>query len=211
MQKQLEPALEERVLGEFERLAQLEDGSGIIEAELLEFVDVLGDVVFGSPRLRIASQTLLGEVLTGLGEDEAVADVLQRNLRDCGALPSERCVHYECARAAQVAVIRILRTIARMEALELRDVVKRFYETVNAVPPIQTALSFTMDVLDAAALDAHPDDMVRVVQDYADQILWHADGELNDYFAEVEAIVAAREANLRFGKSGISGVDSFGM
>lgn len=192
---------EREALGELERLAQLDDGSGIIEPQLISYLDSLGDDAYDMPCLRVAGQTLLGEVLTGLGEDEHVASVLERNIAD--SIPWIGMTEGEAlrVRAAQVVVIRLLRIIARMEAVELRDVVARCQRSI--VPPaIQLALSLTVDVLGAAALDAHPDDMVRVVLDYADRVMWLADGELIDYFAELEQIVQARERDLRFGETG---------
>ena len=83
----LEPEEGLEALGEINRLAQLDDGSGIIESQLISYLDSLGDDAYDMPCLRIAGQTLLGEVLTGLGEDERVAEVLRRNIQDSVVLP----------------------------------------------------------------------------------------------------------------------------
>lgn len=196
-------------LGEIERLAQLDDGSGIIETQLISYLDSLGDDAYDMPCLRIAGQTLLGEVLTGLGEDDRVAAVLRRNIEDSILRPGmteEDALH---ARAAQVVVVRLLRIIARMEAVELRDVVAEQCQLPDIPAVVRVALSLTVDILAAASLDAHPDDMVRVVLDYADQVLWLADDDLNDYFSELEAIVQQREKDLQFGRFGEPGAAQF--
>nr|WP_120490992.1 hypothetical protein [Corynebacterium lactis] len=193
---------EHEALGEIERLAQLDDGSGIIEPQLISYLDSLGDDAYDMPCLRIAGQTLLGEVLTGLGEDEYVASVLERNIADSVVIPGMTEGEAIRARAAQVVVIRLLRVIARMEAVELREVVAGQCARPEIPAAVRTALALTIDVLAAAALDAHPDDMVRVVLDYADQVMWLADAELIDYFSELEEIVQDRERSLRFGEPG---------
>lgn len=206
----LEPEEGLEALGEINRLAQLDDGSGIIEPQLISYLDSLGDDAYDMPCLRIAGQTLLGEVLTGLGEDDRVAEVLRRNIQDSVAVPGmseEEALH---ARAAQVVVVRLLRIIARMEAVELRNVVAQQCLTSDISPVVRVALSLTVDILDAARLDAHPDDMVRVVLDYADQVLWLADDDLNAYFAELEMIVRQREKDLEFGRFGEPGAARFG-
>lgn len=206
----LEPEEGLEALGEINRLAQLDDGSGIIEPQLISYLDSLGDDAYDMPCLRIAGQTLLGEVLTGLGEDERVAEVLRRNIEDSVVLPGmseEEALH---ARAAQVVVVRLLRIIARMEAVELRNVVAQQCLASQIPPVVRVALTLTVDILDAARLDAHPDDMVRVVLDYADQVLWLADDDLNAYFAELEMIVQQREKDLEFGRFGEPGAARFG-
>ncbi|WP_048760592.1 hypothetical protein [Corynebacterium vitaeruminis] len=206
----LEPEEGLEALGEINRLAQLDDGSGIIEPELISYLDSLGDDAYDMPCLRIAGQTLLGEVLTGLGEDERVTEVLRRNIQDSVVRPGmteEEALH---ARAAQVVVVRLLRVIARMEAVELRNVVAQQCLAPEIPPVVRVALSLTVDILDAARLDAHPDDMVRVVLDYADQVLWLADEDLNAYFAELERIVQQREKDLEFGRFGEPGAARFG-
>ena len=162
------------------------------------------------PCLRIAGQTLLGEVLTGLGEDERVAEVLRRNIQDSVVLPGMSEEEALQARAAQVVVVRLLRIIARMEAVELRNVVAQQCLASQIPPVVRVALTLTVDILDAARLDAHPDDMVRVVLDYADQVLWLADDNLNAYFAELEMIVQQREKDLEFGRFGEPGAARFG-
>ena len=113
----LEPEEGLEALGEINRLAQLDDGSGIIESQLISYLDSLGDDAYDMPCLRIAGQTLLGEVLTGLGEDERVAEVLRRNIQDSVVLPGMSEEEALQARAAQVVVVRLLRIIARMEAV----------------------------------------------------------------------------------------------
>lgn len=206
----LEPEEGLEALGEINRLAQLDDGSGIIEPQLISYLDSLGDDAYDMPCLRIAGQTLLGEVLTGLGEDDRVAEVLRRNIQDSVVRPGmseEEALH---ARAAQVVVVRLLRIIARMEAVELREVVAQQCLAPEIPPVVRVALSLTVDILDAARLDAHPDDMVRVVLDYADQVLWLADDDLNAYFAELEMIVQQREKDLEFGRFGEPGAARFG-
>lgn len=206
----LEPEEGLEALGEINRLAQLDDGSGIIEPQLISYLDSLGDDAYDLPCLRIAGQTLLGEVLTGLGEDERVAEVLRRNIRDSVVLPGMSEEEALQARAAQVVVVRLLRIIARMEAVELRNAVAQQCLTSQIPPVVRVALTLTVDILDAARLDAHPDDMVRVVLDYADQVLWLADDELNAYFAELEMIVQQREKDLEFGRFGEPGAARFG-
>ena len=198
----LEPEEGLEALGEINRLAQLDDGSGIIEPQLISYLDSLGDDAYDMPCLRIAGQTLLGEVLTGLGEDERVAEVLRRNIQDSVVLPGMSEEEALQARAAQVVVVRLLRIIARMEAVELRNVVAQQCLASQIPPVVRVALTLTVDILDAARLDAHPDDMVRVVLDYADQVLWLADDNLNAYFAELEMIVQQREKDLEFGRFG---------
>ncbi len=119
----LEPEEGLEALGEINRLAQLDDGSGIIEPQLISYLDSLGYDAYDMPCLRSAGQTLLGELLTGLGEDERVAEVLRRNIQDSVVLPGMSEEEALQARAAQVVVVRLLRIIARMEAVELRNVV----------------------------------------------------------------------------------------
>ncbi len=206
----LEPEEGLEALGEINRLAQLDDGSGIIEPQLISYLDSLGDDAYDMPCLRIAGQTLLGEVLTGLGEDERVAEVLRRNIRDSVVLPGMSEEEALQARAAQVVVVRLLRIIARMEAVELRNAVAQQCLAPQIPPVVRVALTLTVDILDAARLDAHPDDMVRVVLDYADQVLWLADDDLNAYFAELEMIVQQREKDLEFGRFGEPGAARFG-
>ena len=206
----LEPEEGLEALGEINRLAQLDDGSGIIEPQLISYLDSLGDDAYDMPCLRIAGQTLLGEVLTGLGEDERVAEVLRRNIQDSVVLPGMSEEEALQARAAQVVVVRLLRIIARMEAVELRNVVAQQRLALQIPPVVRVALTLTVDILDAARLDAHPDDMVRVVLDYADQVLWLADDNLNAYFAELEMIVQQREKDLEFGRFGEPGAARFG-
>ncbi|MCQ9127299.1 hypothetical protein [Corynebacterium amycolatum] len=206
----LEPEEGLEALGEINRLAQLDDGSGIIEPQLISYLDSLGDDAYDLPCLRIAGQTLLGEVLTGLGEDERVAEVLRRNIRDSVVLPGMSEEEALQARAAQVVVVRLLRIIARMEAVELRNAVAQQCLAPQIPPVVRVALTLTVDILDAARLDAHPDDMVRVVLDYADQVLWLADDDLNAYFAELEMIVQQREKDLEFGRFGEPGAARFG-
>ena len=206
----LEPEEGLEALGEINRLAQLDDGSGIIEPQLISYLDSLGDDAYDMPCLRIAGQTLLGEVLTGLGEDERVAEVLRRNIQDSVVLPGTSEEEALQARAAQVVVVRLLRIIARMEAVELRNVVAQQCLASQIPPVVRVALTLTVDILDAARLDAHPDDMVRVVLDYADQVLWLADDDLNAYFAELEMIVQQREKDLQFGRFGEPGAARFG-
>ncbi len=206
----LEPEEGLEALGEINRLAQLDDGSGIIEPQLISYLDSLGDDAYDMPCLRIAGQTLLGEVLTGLGEDERVAEVLRRNIQDSVVLPGMSEEEALQARAAQVVVVRLLRIIARMEAVELRNVVAQQRLALQIPPVVRVALTLTVDILDAARLDAHPDDMVRVVLDYADQVLWLADDDLNAYFAELEMIVQQREKDLEFGRFGEPGAARFG-
>lgn len=206
----LEPEEGLEALGEINRLAQLDDGSGIIESQLISYLDSLGDDAYDMPCLRIAGQTLLGEVLTGLGEDERVAEVLRRNIQDSVVLPGMSEEEALQARAAQVVVVRLLRIIARMEAVELRNVVAQQCLASQIPPVVRVALTLTVDILDAARLDAHPDDMVRVVLDYADQVLWLADDNLNAYFAELEMIVQQREKDLEFGRFGEPGAARFG-
>lgn len=206
----LEPEEGLEALGEINRLAQLDDGSGIIEPQLISYLDSLGDDAYDMPCLRIAGQTLLGEVLTGLGEDERVAEVLRRNIQDSVVLPGMSEEEALQARAAQVVVVRLLRIIARMEAVELRNVVAQQCLASQIPPVVRVALTLTVDILDAVRLDAHPDDMVRVVLDYADQVLWLADDDLNAYFAELEMIVQQREKDLEFGRFGEPGAARFG-
>lgn len=206
----LEPEEGLEALGEINRLAQLDDGSGIIEPQLISYLDSLGDDAYDMPCLRIAGQTLLGEVLTGLGEDERVAEVLRRNIQDSVVLPGMSEEEALQARAAQVVVVRLLRIIARMEAVELRNAVAQQCLAPQIPPVVRVALTLTVDILDAARLDAHPDDMVRVVLDYADQVLWLADDDLNAYFAELEMIVQQREKDLEFGRFGEPGAARFG-
>lgn len=206
----LEPEEGLEALGEINRLAQLDDGSGIIESQLISYLDSLGDDAYDMPCLRIAGQTLLGEVLTGLGEDERVAEVLRRNIQDSVVLPGMSEEEALQARAAQVVVVRLLRIIARMEAVELRNDVAQQCLASQIPPVVRVALTLTVDILDAARLDAHPDDMVRVVLDYADQVLWLADDNLNAYFAELEMIVQQREKDLEFGRFGEPGAARFG-
>ena len=206
----LEPEEGLEALGEINRLAQLDDGSGIIEPQLISYLDSLGDDAYDMPCLRIAGQTLLGEVLTGLGEDERVAEVLRRNIQDSVVLPGMSEEEALQARAAQVVVVRLLRIIVRMEAVELRNVVAQQCLATQIPPVVRVALTLTVDILDAARLDAHPDDMVRVVLDYADQVLWLADDDLNAYFAELEMIVQQREKDLEFGRFGEPGAARFG-
>lgn len=205
-----EPEEELEALGEINRLAQLDDGSGIIEPQLISYLDSLGDDAYDMPCLRIAGQTLLGEVLTGLGEDERVAEVLRRNIEDSVVHPGSSEEEVLHARAAQIVVVRLLRIIARMEAVELRSAVAQQRLAPEIPPVVRVALSLTVDILAAASLDAHPDDMVRVVLDYADRVLWLADDDLNAYFAELESIVQQRERDLKFGHFGESGTARFG-
>lgn len=191
---------EATALGEIHRLARLDDGSGIIEAQLIDYLDSLGEDAFERPSLRIAGQTLLGEVLTGLGEDACVAQVLSRNVADSQIRPGMTEAAALQARAAQIVVIRLLRVIARMEAVELREDILTQLRCPYLPEPVRVALSLTEAVLAAAALDGHPDDMVRVVLSFADQVVWLGDWELLDYFAELESQVEQREAALRFGQ-----------
>lgn len=202
------PVEELEALVEIDRLARLDDGSGIIEPQLVGYLDSLGESAYDMPYLRISGQTLLGEVFTGLGEDERVAEMLHRNIEDSTARLGASEQDALCAWAARVVVIRLLRTIARMEAVELKAVVSKELAAVQppeqhgVCPVVRMALAMTVDVLAAASLDAHPDDMVRVVLEYADRVDWLDDEELSAYFAELRQIVLQRERDLRFGEPG---------
>lgn len=186
----------ESALAELSRLGLKEDGSGCIERELLEFLDGLGDAAFTVPELRIAGQVLLGKVLTGLGEDEQVAQMIVRNINDSVV---QRPEHQR--RAAEVVAIRLLRVVVRMEALELRGLVLSQFETPGITEELRLALELTADLLDAEALDKHPDEVVQVFLDYADRIMLSADSELVDYFNALDKWVHVRKRDCRMDES----------
>lgn len=184
----------EAVLTKLAQLGEKEDGSGCIENELVTYLDSLGGVAHWNPDIRIAGQVLLGKVLTGLGEDEMVADILVRNIEDSIALQD-----LELRRAAEVVAIRLLRIMVRMEALELRELVLAQLMKSGLSDQLRLALELTADLLAAEALDAHPDEVVQVFFSYADRIMLTADSELVAYFNALDKWVHVRKRDLRLG------------
>ncbi|MEJ5919031.1 MULTISPECIES: hypothetical protein [unclassified Corynebacterium] len=202
MQMTSRAEIERRALDTISGLASLDDGSGWIKDELIAFLDSLGDDLYRYPRLRREGHCLLGVVLIGLEEDDAVADLFNRTAKDCTLYSSDLMAMpavQEAIDAAKTVIIHMLRAMARMEAVELKELVEKQIEVPGLPPAVVVALRMTNDLLGAASLDAHPDDMVRVVQRYADSVMFAGDVDLLAYFMEVERYVENRERQLKFG------------
>lgn len=168
-------------------IADLEDGTGHTLVMLEEAVSGLDDDIRLRPAVRVAAEPLLAEMRLGLGEDAAVAETLERATVD--ALLGDA--------AARVVALRVCRAIVRVEAVELRDVVKRLHGGSGTDPVLSDGLELTGAVLDAAGPGAHPLALTRLPGRFADRILPAGDQELLLLFLDVENAVHARIADDR--------------
>ncbi len=188
-------------LEQLQRLAAADDGSGIIEQELISFLDSLGEEAFSQPEIRILGQSLLGEVLTGLGEDTAVIKLLRRNLFDSFHLPGAGEIEAICSYAAQIVVVRLLRTIVRMEARELSLAIDEEASFVASCSlgvseVIQVAFAMAAEALRATALDASPRELMAVAYRYEPEVAWLEDAELIEFHRELKQAAMDRAEQL---------------
>lgn len=179
----------ESALRAIERLALLDDGSGFILGELQATLAGIDPDVLDLPSVRVASLPLLAEVQLGLGDDAQVADLLSESV--------DRAADGD--RAARAVVLRILRSVARMDAVELRGVVKRLLVRAEGTDPVLvTGLRLGAAVLDAVGPGAHPLAFPRLPERFTDEVLMAGDPDLLCFFADVEIAVHGREKdNLR--------------
>lgn len=170
------------------RLAELDDGSGFVLDELEATLAALDDDVRDLPSIRVAALPFLAEIRLGLGDDADVAALMEDAV--------DRALAGDAA--SRVVVLRILRSMARMDAVELRDVVKRLWKrAVGADPVLATGLQLAAAVLDAVGPGAHPLAFPRLPGRFADRVLMAGDPELLCFFADVEIAVHGREKDDR--------------
>lgn len=175
---------EASALRAIERLAMLDDGSGFVLGELEATVAGLDADVRDLPSVRVASLPFLAELRLGLGHDAPVAELLEESV--------ERAVAGDAA--SRVVVIRVLRSLARMDAVELRGVVKRLLRRAEGADPVLAiGLQLGAAVLDAVGPGAHPLAFPRLPGRFADRVLMAGDPELLCFFADIETAVHGRE------------------
>ena len=166
------------------RLAELDDGSGFVLEELEATLAGLDDDVRDLPAVRVAAEPFLAEVRLGLGDDGAVATLLVEAVD--GALAGDA--------ASRVVVLRVLRALVRMDAVELCDVVKHLHKRVDGADRVlATGLQLAVAVLEAVGPGAHPLAFPRLPGRFADRVLAAGDPELLCFFADVEIAVHGRE------------------
>lgn len=156
--------------------AETEDGTGRALEPLEELVRDLEPDVLRLPSVRVALEPLMAEIRLGLGDDAAVADTLTGASVD--ALLGDT--------AARVVALRVARALVRVEAVELRPVVKRLEEGSGADAILATGLELAGAALDAVSPGAHPLAYPRLPGRFADRVLGAGDTELLLLFADVE-------------------------
>lgn len=165
-------------------MAELDDGSGFVLEELEATLAGLDDDVRDLPAVRVAAEPFLAEVRLGLGDDGAVATLLVEAVD--GALAGDA--------ASRVVVLRVLRALVRMDAVELCDVVKHLHKRVDGADRVlATGLQLAVAVLEAVGPGAHPLAFPRLPGRFADRVLAAGDPELLCFFADVEIAVHGRE------------------
>lgn len=177
-----EDARERSALQLIRDIAALEDGTGHTLLMLEEAVAGLDEDIRRRPAVRVAAEPLLAEMRLGLGEDAAVAETLERATVD--ALLGDA--------AARAVALRVCRALVRVEAVELRDVVKRLHGGSGLDAVLSDGLELTGAVLEAAGPGAHPLALTRLPGRFADRILPAGDQELLMLFLDVENAVHAR-------------------
>ncbi|WP_295625118.1 hypothetical protein [uncultured Corynebacterium sp.] len=175
---------EEDALAAILRLVELDDGSGVVLGELEDTLAALDADVRDLPSVRVAAEPFLAELKLGLGEDATVTAMLEDSA-EAAAVGDP---------VARIVVIRILRTVARMDAVELRGVVTQLARRATIGDPVlSTALDLASAVLDAVAPGAHPLAYPRLPGRFADRVLAVGDPELLCFFADVESAVHGRQ------------------
>ncbi|MFD5868419.1 hypothetical protein ACFWGD_07390 [Corynebacterium sp. NPDC060344] len=179
---------EASALRAIERLAMLDDGTGFVLGELEATLAGLDPDVRELPSVRVASLPFLAELKLGLGDDRPVAELLEDSVA--------RAVAGDAA--SRVVAIRVLRALARMDAVELGVVVKRLLRGGEGSDPVLAlGLQLAAAVLDAVGPGAHPLAFPRLPGRFADRVLMAGDPELLCFFADVELAVHDRERDDR--------------
>lgn len=169
-------------------LGALDDGSGFILGDLEALLATLDDATLRAPRVRVAALPLLADLKLGLGDDGPVQGMLYEAVD--GALAGDA--------VARVVALRILRSIVRMEAVEMRGTVERCAERAAGDATLRSGLELVHAVLEAVAPGAHPLAFPRLPGRFADRVLVDGDAELLCLFADVEnAVHGHREADRR--------------
>ena len=182
-----EDAREREALQLIRNIAELEDGTGHALVMLEEAIAGLDEDIRRRPAVRVAAEPLLAEMRLGLGEDAPVAETLEAATVDA----------FLGDDAARVVALRICRALVRVEAVELRDVVKRLHGGSGLDAVLSDGLDLTRAVLDAASPGAHPLAFTRLPGRFADRILPAGDQELLLLFLDVENAVHERIADDR--------------
>ncbi|MFC3849196.1 hypothetical protein ACFORJ_03295 [Corynebacterium hansenii] len=166
------------------RLAELDDGTGYVLGELEATLAGFDDDVRDLPTVRVAALPFLAELHLGLGDDARVAELLEEAVERARGGDD----------AARVVSLRMLRALCRMDAIEMRSVVKRLLDRAEGADPVLvTALELSLGVLDAVAPGAHPLALPRLPGRFADAVFLAGDPELLCFFADVEVAIDGRE------------------